>query len=238
MFHPSPPTWCFIIFTAIPISLLVVGCLTHLNGQNMRCLDRVCVPDANQTKTCTIVECAISSTVYINDVIVDNVKTNITVSTSADYPCSINCLDTKYIITRSGVTLIIAGSVVGAVVVMVTVCLYMCDMICRVYPTDATQPQAQAQPQAQIEVIVVQSDNTMTITKPVPVMLVATSLVNTTCSICLDNLDIGAAIATPCQHNFHQHCIDKWLQVGKQCPNCYRDLFDGFEKSHTNNTTQ
>lgn len=42
------------------------------------------------------------------------------------------------------------------------------------------------------------------------------------CSICLSNSSEGAStfVRLPCQHLFHQTCIDGWLENHDSCPNC------------------
>ncbi|KAL3641926.1 hypothetical protein CASFOL_012741 [Castilleja foliolosa] len=40
------------------------------------------------------------------------------------------------------------------------------------------------------------------------------------CSICLDEILIGAAEGLPCSHVFHQDCINKWLNTSHSCPVC------------------
>lgn len=40
------------------------------------------------------------------------------------------------------------------------------------------------------------------------------------CSICMDsNTDINFVI-TSCGHNFHKECVEQWLNVKNNCPNC------------------
>ena len=45
-----------------------------------------------------------------------------------------------------------------------------------------------------------------------------------TCSICLDEMDPDDMIeelkALECAHTFHKRCINKWLKVKYECPNC------------------
>ena len=31
---------------------------------------------------------------------------------------------------------------------------------------------------------------------------------------------------TPCNHIFHKECLEKWLLLKKECPNCRTDLSD------------
>ena len=47
-----------------------------------------------------------------------------------------------------------------------------------------------------------------------------------TCSICLENLLVGAHVRTlPCLHQFHMGCIDTWLLDKALCPVCKMDCF-------------
>jgi len=42
-----------------------------------------------------------------------------------------------------------------------------------------------------------------------------------TCSICLENIEIGDFMKRiECHHSFHAHCIDSWLSRKNNCPNC------------------
>ncbi|KAH3765964.1 hypothetical protein Pelo_2162 [Pelomyxa schiedti] len=44
---------------------------------------------------------------------------------------------------------------------------------------------------------------------------------DTECSICLDNIQSGQMTRVlPCEHTFHQKCIDKWLMQNRTCPVC------------------
>ncbi|KAI4340598.1 hypothetical protein MLD38_025417 [Melastoma candidum] len=41
------------------------------------------------------------------------------------------------------------------------------------------------------------------------------------CSVCLDDLDVGAeAREMPCKHKFHEACILPWLELHSSCPVC------------------
>ncbi|RYH14522.1 hypothetical protein EON65_33475 [archaeon] len=41
------------------------------------------------------------------------------------------------------------------------------------------------------------------------------------CSICLSSYEGGDEVKTlPCLHNYHAHCIDRWLQQSTACPVC------------------
>lgn len=45
-----------------------------------------------------------------------------------------------------------------------------------------------------------------------------------TCSICIDEFSKAAALALPCNHNFHINCITPWLEIRDTCPNCRKCL--------------
>jgi hypothetical protein len=48
------------------------------------------------------------------------------------------------------------------------------------------------------------------------------------CSICLSTLtpgDMCRRLPTPCNHVFHQVCIDVWFQKSSRCPNCKRSIY-------------
>ena len=48
---------------------------------------------------------------------------------------------------------------------------------------------------------------------------------NELCAICILDYKIGDKLRTlPCQHKFHQGCIDKWLALKSDCPICKYDL--------------
>lgn len=48
------------------------------------------------------------------------------------------------------------------------------------------------------------------------------------CTICLDELGAGPRTrrikTMPCRHEFHAHCIDRWLIVNGLCPVCRFDI--------------
>eukprot|EP01135_Chromosphaera_perkinsii_P004765 Nk52_evm37s295 gene=Nk52_evmTU37s295 len=45
------------------------------------------------------------------------------------------------------------------------------------------------------------------------------------CVICLNNYVEGDELRiTPCNHNFHSKCIDKWLKINKKCPLCMQSI--------------
>lgn len=53
------------------------------------------------------------------------------------------------------------------------------------------------------------------------------------CAICLSEFDLGDVLRKlPCKHDFHRHCIDKWLKKNQVCPLCLQDIqVDGKVKS-------
>ena len=48
------------------------------------------------------------------------------------------------------------------------------------------------------------------------------------CSICHDDIYIlhQKVTNTLCEHSFHTECLDKWLEIKKNCPICRQGLFD------------
>lgn len=45
------------------------------------------------------------------------------------------------------------------------------------------------------------------------------------CAVCLSDFQLGEMLRPlPCEHVFHQSCIDKWLQRNGVCPLCMRDV--------------
>jgi hypothetical protein len=51
------------------------------------------------------------------------------------------------------------------------------------------------------------------------------------CSICLDTLEINTIQLKNCHHEFHNHCIEEWLQINNSCPSC-RDIVERDIKCH------
>ncbi len=50
---------------------------------------------------------------------------------------------------------------------------------------------------------------------------------DTTCCICLDNLNIGDTCTNlPCTHKFHTSCIKRWLVQSRNCPLCVTEVVD------------
>jgi len=48
------------------------------------------------------------------------------------------------------------------------------------------------------------------------------------CSICLSGFADGNVMRRlPCGHEFHRHCIDKWLRRNKRCPLCMNSIVEG-----------
>lgn len=47
------------------------------------------------------------------------------------------------------------------------------------------------------------------------------------CVICMNPADVGQArerMVTPCNHFFHNHCLERWMDVKMECPTCRRPL--------------
>lgn len=47
------------------------------------------------------------------------------------------------------------------------------------------------------------------------------------CVICMNPADVGqpqARMVTPCNHFFHNHCLERWMDVKMECPTCRRPL--------------
>ncbi|KAF5286858.1 hypothetical protein FQA39_LY00391 [Lamprigera yunnana] len=42
------------------------------------------------------------------------------------------------------------------------------------------------------------------------------------CAICMKNYKPTRTL--PCNHKFHEHCIDSWLAVRRVCPKCNRKV--------------
>ncbi|WOL14727.1 E3 ubiquitin-protein ligase [Canna indica] len=54
---------------------------------------------------------------------------------------------------------------------------------------------------------------------------------NTSCSICLEDFEIGAeAREMPCKHKFHANCILPWLELHSSCPVCRFQMPTGESK--------
>ena len=46
---------------------------------------------------------------------------------------------------------------------------------------------------------------------------------NNECIICLDNMIVGNNIKSlQCGHIYHYECINKWFNVRKECPVCFK----------------
>jgi E3 ubiquitin-protein ligase RNF115/126 len=46
-----------------------------------------------------------------------------------------------------------------------------------------------------------------------------------TCSICMDNVELGAEVMTlPCNHWFHENCVVTWLKEHETCPHCRQPI--------------
>ncbi|KAL0030093.1 hypothetical protein WJX79_006567 [Trebouxia sp. C0005] len=47
------------------------------------------------------------------------------------------------------------------------------------------------------------------------------------CVICMNPADVGqprTRMVTPCNHFFHNHCLQRWMDVKMECPTCRRSL--------------
>jgi len=55
---------------------------------------------------------------------------------------------------------------------------------------------------------------------------------NITCAICLDDFEVGSQVRhLPCNHEFHQVCIDPWLMKHNRfCPVCKMGQFPWLPK--------
>lgn len=41
------------------------------------------------------------------------------------------------------------------------------------------------------------------------------------CAVCFENFEVGdCTMILQCKHDYHESCIDKWLQSEKRCPVC------------------
>lgn len=49
---------------------------------------------------------------------------------------------------------------------------------------------------------------------------------DTSCTICLDNIDSGELLRRIklCKHTFHAKCLTDWINVDETCPNCKENL--------------
>ncbi|XP_037374279.1 E3 ubiquitin-protein ligase RLIM-like [Talpa occidentalis] len=55
------------------------------------------------------------------------------------------------------------------------------------------------------------------------------------CSICITEFTEGNKILTlPCTHEYHVHCIDRWLSENTTCPICRREVVDPAERENSN----
>lgn len=57
---------------------------------------------------------------------------------------------------------------------------------------------------------------------------ILTGITNTTCAICQDFIIASDTCRrlNPCQHTYHQVCIDQWFQRSVACPTCRHDIRD------------
>lgn len=55
------------------------------------------------------------------------------------------------------------------------------------------------------------------------------------CSICITEYTEGNRLhILPCSHEFHVHCIDRWLSENSTCPICRRKAVDSGERENSN----
>lgn len=47
---------------------------------------------------------------------------------------------------------------------------------------------------------------------------------DTSCSVCLENIEETDIYITKCNHHFHSECINSWKRIKNSCPNCRGDL--------------
>ena len=54
-----------------------------------------------------------------------------------------------------------------------------------------------------------------------PISDVTVGQLDKTCTICMDNYELGSKIRMlPCFHFFHRDCVDPWLKRNRECPVC------------------
>ncbi|XP_028389396.1 E3 ubiquitin-protein ligase RLIM-like [Phyllostomus discolor] len=54
------------------------------------------------------------------------------------------------------------------------------------------------------------------------------------CSICISEYREGSQLRIlPCSHEFHVHCIDRWLSDNSTCPICRRNVVDAGDRENT-----
>lgn len=54
---------------------------------------------------------------------------------------------------------------------------------------------------------------------------VPSPLDQTSCVVCLCDFEQQELVRSlPCQHEFHAHCVDKWLKMNRTCPLCRADV--------------
>jgi E3 ubiquitin-protein ligase RNF115/126 len=57
------------------------------------------------------------------------------------------------------------------------------------------------------------------------------------CSICMDDLEVGAEITVlPCDHWFHPECIKVWLKEHDTCPHCRKPIEDHIAQPTTSSS--
>jgi hypothetical protein len=48
---------------------------------------------------------------------------------------------------------------------------------------------------------------------------------HTSCPICFDDYTDNCFVSeTECKHNFHEECLEKWMERNNTCPICRKDL--------------